>query len=302
MTRLTALLDMAPTLARSTLGGMPPVPVPVWQRSFSGDGWRIDYAEYLPPRHLRGPVVCFWHGRTTGRPEGVTELVLPDACVDVLFCRPGFLTVVGFMTAPIAGPARAGETLAVRFQPQVLGTLINDSPRLLLGQSLRDDAWPRNRQAVDLAQALWERPDLGGRLALLAAWVETVLAGHRPDPRIQAAMALLLEDPNRGMRDLARVLGHSERHLTRCFSDRVGPGPKTLAQHLRFIACVERLAAGGSQVAAALEAGYCDQPHACRAIRGLSGRSPLALTRLLAGDQACPICTIPRLRHLQPGT
>jgi transcriptional regulator GlxA family with amidase domain len=109
-----------------------------------------------------------------------------------------------------------------------------------------------------------------------------LVADSAADPAMTRAVTLL-RDPAARTEDIADQVGLSERQLRRRSQAAAGYGPKTLQRVLRFQRFVRLLDASPALpdlAAAAVLAGYADQPHLTRECRALSGHTPAALHRL----------------------
>jgi AraC-like DNA-binding protein len=215
--------------------------------------------------------------------EAAPALVLPDACVDLVWRRGGGAFVAGPDTGPVATSAPAGVVFAgVRFRPGAGGPA--------LGHPLSD----LRDQRIALA-ALW--PELDRRLpptltpaeALrgLAAIAAERAAAAPPDRAVGAAVRRLA-DPRVRVEPLAGDLGLSERQLRRRCHATVGYGPKTLQRVLRFRRFVALAEAGGADTdlaSAAFESGYADQAHLTRECTQLAGMAPAAFAHTRAGGR-----------------
>jgi AraC-like DNA-binding protein len=94
------------------------------------------------------------------------------------------------------------------------------------------------------------------------------LAEHEPDPMVTAVVTSV--DAGRSVREIASLLGMSERQLHRRSLAAFGYGVKTLGRIRRLQrALATPAAATGAAVAAA--AGYADQAHLTRDARELAG-------------------------------
>jgi AraC-like DNA-binding protein len=240
---------------------------------------RPGYREWAPARALLPAVSCLW--TSVVQPRKPT-IVLPDACVDLIWQQGSGAFIAGPDTGPVPSALPAGTLLVgVRLRPGAAG------PALGLPLSeLRD-------QRVDLADVL---PEFAGRLpgdlsagaalAQLTAIVTGLAQERAPDPLVsRAAQVLAASDGHTG--DLASHLGVSERQFRRRCLDAVGYGPKTLHRILRFRRFVSRLDAAGTRMdlaQVAAEAGYADQAHLTRESVRLSGLTPTALVRARRGD------------------
>lgn len=105
----------------------------------------------------------------------------------------------------------------------------------------------------------------------------------RPLRPVAARILEALDDPRGGtsVAAVARSLQVSERQLSRRFLARVGIAPKRYAGLRRFERATLALRSQGSLAAAALDAGYYDQPHLAREIRSFAGMTPRELWRFL---------------------
>jgi AraC-like DNA-binding protein len=243
--------------------------------------WTPGYREFAPPDWLRGALSCLWVG-VTPPTHAQRTLVLPDACADLIWCRGA----EGFLAGPDTGPApvvQAAGTVFVgaRFRPGAAGPV--------LGLRLAEAA----DQRVDATQipALRGRMPSGSMPPRLALRALAVLVGdltrERPVDAAVTRAALLLGQAGGRAEIIARTLGMSERQLRRRCQAGAGYGPQTLRRVLRFRRFVSALDAGslpaGGLAAAAVQAGYADQPHLSRECIRLSGLTPRALAVVRGG-------------------
>lgn len=213
----------------------------------------------------------------------VTERVLPDGALRLIVDTGGQVPCVR-----VAGPGTQAVVLTHRGHLQGLSfTLRPGASHALLGVPAhelagRSAAWEdvAAAPARPLAQRLLEEAATApGRVATvwrtLAAGLRTVDAAERQ--RTQAALQWLAGHPaRRPVRDVAALLGVSERRVEQLFRDHVGLTPKTWHRLARFHACVRLLRQprppGWAEVAA--EAGFHDQAHLVNEFRALCGLTP----------------------------
>jgi len=233
------------------------------------------YREWAPTPTLAGAVARVWMRVV---PRGAPPaLVLPDACVDLIWQQGRGVFVAGPDTGPMPTPLPPGTVLVgVRFLPGAGGPALGVPLDTL-----------RN-QRVDLSDV---RPDVLRHLPadvtpmeacrrLTATALELVTAGP-PDPWVRRAGELLARRGS-GLGTVVRMLDVSERQLRRRCQSAVGYGPKTLQRVLRFRRFLAHLDASGraadlARVAA--DVGYADQAHLTRETRRLAGLPPAALAR-----------------------
>lgn len=105
----------------------------------------------------------------------------------------------------------------------------------------------------------------------LDAWIQSI----EPSQRASAAVRMLATRP---VADVAAELGVSGRHLRRILLSEVGLAPKVYQQVVRLQQFVRAVDASAPLAAAAMTAGYADQPHMTRDVRRFTGLTPGCLT------------------------
>jgi AraC-like DNA-binding protein len=223
----------------------------------NGNLAEVGYRESSPPTVLRDLVECAWV--LDGPPEPVR--VLPDGCMD-LIRMDSCVVVAGPDTVASVTP-RGGEPFAgLRFRPGAL-------PRLLgvPASELRNNRIPlRDMRPL---------PARTGSLVQLAVDLAS------EEPRAETApwsLPLLCHVTGRlaagsAVAGLAREVGLSSRTLQRHCAAVYGYGPATLRRVLRFRSAARLLGDGLPVAEVAALAGYADQPHMHREVRGLGGLS-----------------------------
>ena len=235
------------------------------------------YTEWPAPAGLRHAIACLW---TRVSPDGGDRegLVLPDACIDLIWEQGRGAYVAGPDTGPVRTAMTGGTVLVgVRFRPSAGGPALGVPLSELRDQRV-DLTDLRRADAVRLPSTL--DPDTAMARALDVA--AALVAGGEPDPAATWAAALL-SDPRARTEDVAAEIGLSLRQLRRRCHAAVGYGPKTLQRVLRFRRFVSRIDEGGpvaqDLAIIAAEAGYADQAHLTRECGRLSGLTPAALAR-----------------------
>jgi AraC-like DNA-binding protein len=231
------------------------------------------YTEWAAPVALREAVVCLWSSVCVADTQ---TLVLPDACVDLIWEQGKGAYVAGPDTGATPATSSAGVALfGVRFRPSaggpVLGLPLSElRDRRVDLADLLPDAAKRLPGTLDPGPAAEQILDLAGRL----------VADRDADPAMAHA-ARMLRDPRVRAERVAEEVGLSMRQLRRRSHDSVGYGPKTLQRILRFRHFVSRIDAGDTDLAAiAAEVGYADQAHLTRECATLSGLTPAALAKV----------------------
>ncbi|MBF8185836.1 helix-turn-helix transcriptional regulator [Nonomuraea sp. K274] len=240
------------------------------------------YVERPPEPDLAGRIACVWHQVSEA---DSTQLVVPDACVDLIWGPEG-LFVAGPDTGPMPTPMAAGDTFAgIRFRPGAAGDVfgvplsdlrdqrvpLSDLPAL---SDLRDERVPLvDLPALSDLRALSVpgcEPRLGARLAAMRWAVRHRLARSATvDPAVPAVATALRR--GRTVAEVARDLGLSERQLHRRSVSAFGYAPKTLQRIVRFQRALRLARAGVPLAEVAVTAGYADQAHLSHDVKRLSG-------------------------------
>ncbi|MFI7134300.1 DUF6597 domain-containing transcriptional factor [Nonomuraea sp. NPDC050153] len=248
------------------------------------------YVERPPTADLAGRLACVWHQVSEA---DVTQLVVPDACVDLIWGPEGPF-VAGPDTGPMPTSMASGDTfVGVRFRPGAVGDLFGvplqelRDQRVRLSdlpfQMLRDQRVPpagvplSGLQASDLSPAGAPSPRVADavssrRLDAMLAAVRDRLAHGAPADPAGAAIAGALRK-GRTVGEVAWDLGFSERHLHRRSLVTFGYSPKTLQRIVRFQRALTLARAGVPLAEVAVTAGYADQAHLSHDVKRLSGVS-----------------------------
>jgi len=155
----------------------------------------------------------------------------------------------------------------LRFHPGVL-------PRLLgvPASELRNERVPLSELQTGLLQR-GSLTDLAAALASAEARAETAPWSLPVLSHVTGTLAA-----GSAVAEVAQQVGWSARTLQRQCSAVYGYGPATLRRILRFRRAVRLLSGGLPSTEVATRAGYADQPHLHREVRGLAG-VPLASLR-----------------------
>ena len=232
------------------------------------------YAEWPARRSPRGSVACLWASRPS---ETVAGLVLPDACIDVIWDGTSIF-VAGPDTGPVPVPPSPGQCFAgLRFAPGKAPAFLGvPASELLDSRVSLGDLWG-DAAAVSLAGRLAAAPSLEHAAGLLDEAIAD-RAGTAPDcdPIVDQLVAVFRKQPDAGgvVQLASQILSVGERRLHRHCLAAVGYGPKMLERVLRFQRA-RRLARDiGSLATVAAMAGYADQAHLTRESRRLAGKTP----------------------------
>jgi AraC-like DNA-binding protein len=220
------------------------------------------------------PGATLWQREVGSAPERAR--ILPDGCLDLVWDGSG-LFVAGPDTAARWHLSSSDSTYtAVRFAgglgPALLG---------LAAHEVRD-------QTPALAEVWsgYEARTLNERVArdpaaVLSSWVAVRATAVRVDTFGGTVAAFAAA--GMPVAAVAGRLGVTPRQLHRRCLPVFGYGPRRLTRILRLGRALERARRGAALATVAAATGYADQAHLSREVRALTGATPGALLRELAG-------------------
>src|SRR5215472_12691405 len=194
--------------------------------------WAPGYRELAPPVALRPSVSCLWAAVV---PPGQyrSTVVLPDACVDLIWEQGKGAYVAGPDTGPAPVTSPPGTIMAgVRFAPGAGGPALRMPMSALLDQRV-DVGDLGCGPAMGLARLLPGSLDPELALRMLTEVAGALTDDGPADPLAAEAARLLGRAPVQAD-TVADHLGVSERQLRRRCQASVGYGPATLRRILRF--------------------------------------------------------------------
>jgi AraC-like DNA-binding protein len=200
-------------------------------------------------------VACLWEQRVGAE---VDHRVLPDGCADVIVGFGGAVAV-GLADSAVVHRLTAGSSCrGLRLRPEAVATFFGAPAVELRNKEIPLDDAVGSRRAQQLVDTvLHGAPD--------------PLLGVDPPADVANALRLLATS---SVDETARAVGRSSRHLRRLLVQHTGLGPK---EHQRVFRLRRFLDADSQLAAAAVEAGYADQPHLTREVTRLCGLPPAAL-------------------------
>ncbi|HWB42225.1 MAG TPA: helix-turn-helix domain-containing protein [Gemmatimonadales bacterium] len=256
----------------------------------------MHYQELEPSAELRDLVHRIWLLRgPAGTGPGAFQRAMPDGRAELIFnlgdpfeCRgrdgiraqPRTLLVGPSRRAMEIRPTGLVDLVGVRFRPEAASAWLRVG-----GSELLDRAYAAGDLPVPLAPTLAEQlagePGAGSRVALLRRELARGRGRWGFDPRLGAAVDLLLGDGRARPDAIARAVGMSYRQMSRRFKERLGFGPKPLVRLGRFQRVLRALDGRGRHpiAAVAVRAGYFDQAHLARDFRLFAGVAPARYLR-----------------------
>ena len=217
------------------------------------------YQEFYP--RTTGPVYCYWSLQTCKQlKDDFHYLILPDACVDIVFdvsqvpAFEGALVMTPHVTASILTLGRNFWYVGVRLLPGAWQAQLHD----VVGQtlelnSLKNYDFRRTRQQLLVAA-------LDKRLSLLEDLVVSLeqrgVIGTTPLANITPSYQTV--------EDYIQLWGLSRRHTQRLFQKRFGYAPHDFIKITRF---QQSLIQGSSEA-------YADQSHYIREFKRITNLTP----------------------------
>jgi AraC-like DNA-binding protein len=231
----------------------------------------VQYAEIAPGSRLRQYVKTFWTLQGSGA-SAPAQRILPDGCFEVVFHfaeafehqsqRQPAAMMIGEIRRPVVvQPASVIDVLGIRFRVAGIAAFLKQPAAELRDQILPlDDVWR------GLGDWLLNTPrDL--RIVRLEEWLLRRLRPLDLMP-FEAVSHIRRSGGVVTVRQLASLIGSTERTLERAFHRTVGLPPKTFARLVRFRTWLT----GGDNH-------YYDDPHLCHEFRAFAGVSPTEFRR-----------------------
>ena len=227
---------------------------------------------FLPPPDLRGAVAFLWSFRVEAG-DGAVDLVPPEVETDII-CRQGKPG-----SSFIRGPQHRLSSIALDASSSFVGARLRPgAAQWLAGRS--------NCELVDQRVGIPSLNDAHSSLAALARLLAGTLPAAVPMGEVpQGAIALRLIERSKGgtpMREIARRLGWSDRHLRREIRAICGLSPKECALIYRFQRAMRLLTSPLPLAGIAVDCRYTDQAHMTRDFARLAGMTPMALRRRMS--------------------
>jgi AraC-like DNA-binding protein len=237
------------------------------------------YNEHPPSARLASTVACFWFFQTD---TDVTELVVPDGCIDILVRSNRAVysvDVIGSMSRAELAIVPAGHSyLGVRFKPGQIKTLFPSLDcKRLVDQSVPLAALSHVK-VCNLANALSASLCAEEHIALL----ERILQVSSDTTTCQNAIDLMVSrHGNVDVDELTDAAQLSERQFRRHCIELTGLPPKALARVLRLKRACTLLKEQPclSMAELAQDCDFFDQAHMNREFQALMNLTPLNFAR-----------------------
>lgn len=243
--------------------------------------------EELAPGQAGGRIVqSYWRFRMPADAPGpITHVIVPDAMTSLSVA----VTPQGMSPLLVAGPTRRAHVsqvqpgmiyAGVRLRPECAGPVLGVGGAALRG--LFQPVMPPLSAPDGLAELIADFA-LTGETGALDARMAELGGGLAPDDAVAVVAAQLVACGGRGqIRDLAVLVGVSERQLRRRFFEAAGMTPKEFAGVRRLReACILAVDAQQSWADAAAAADYADQSHLSREVREAFAQTPRRIASYL---------------------
>lgn len=244
-----------------------------------------DYQEIPPCDALKPYIRCFWgtpRPRTSSDTAG--RLVIPDTCMDIIVrIKPSDHTVTaGFCAMDEHTYQSGGEesgaglsTFGIRFFCWSAALFSTESFRRTKNRAFDPDEFFRGITG-ELTEIVRRFHTLSER----AGAAEKILLRRLNPSRLNGDLMNAVSDMIRyggrmKISEIARRNALSERNMERIFSERIGVGPKTLSNLIRYQLVWQEVARGGADLLDMVEKyGYTDQAHLLNDFRFRHGMTP----------------------------
>lgn len=242
---------------------------------------------FSPPNELMHSVEFFWKLGWAGSAEPIWEMVAPDGDTDLIYClgESGRSLVRGPQKRLTSISINPVSYVGVRLRTGVAQLLTGLTAGELLDRRIPEA--PIESQLVDALCKAAEERDSAKVFAALASLLRRRLCGREraADCNVALVATRLIQRSNGilPVRDIARRLGCSERHLRRTLVAAIGLSPKQYARIVRFRHAMQLVMRTRQPLAGiAVDLGYTDQSHMTREFTAVAGRTPLVLRRAMS--------------------
>jgi AraC-like DNA-binding protein len=242
----------------------------------------------LPAPALRPFVEGYWQRRGVYEQEKKVR-VLADACAKIIFELvpmpwPSSYVVVTQLFPIVVTLSGSTDRVGIRFRPGMARFFLARPLGQLEGKmTTLSDIGIDEEVLVTRLRAVGELAERG---ALLDEWLFDRWTALKPDSTQVEETARLSKGALRGLppRELADLMGWSERRLQRICRDRFGASAANLHRFYRF-GCLQEMLSGSPRELAVISAelGFADQAHMAREFRHFAGCTISSYLRERAG-------------------
>lgn len=226
----------------------------------------VVYQEFSPSPQLSTIVYCFWRLEASRLTEPFSYVVLPDACIDIVFDMRQAKAYV-MTPAVVSWQLDLGKTFSyvgIRLRP---GAYNGDVAAVIGAVRQLDEIGGRSAQKTiaDLCNG-----DRDSQLRALSECANTMVRCHEimsPHYVVEAVIAGCVQ--GKSIADSASDVGLSPRHVQRIIREQTGFSPRDIAKIVRF-------QAGFAEDWRSL---YCDQAHYIHSFKRVTQQTPAAYHR-----------------------
>ncbi len=255
----------------------------------------MEYSEVAPSPCLAEFIKCFWSIEDLGSADATPEPVVPDGCLELIFnLADRFQRIHGpdnTETQPItivAGQMRRSVLLVPTGRISLFGIRFQHAGAFPFFQfSLSeltdriegiDTIWGADGREIE--ERICTAATFAKRIAIVESIFTTRLISNKKfdSSIIEAARLIVGNDGILPIRQVAELIGISERRLEREFKQKIGVSPKLFSRIIRFQKLLKSLEGDGTEglLDKALAFGYYDQAHMVHEFKEFAGKSPTA--------------------------
>ncbi len=253
----------------------------------------MEYSEVAPSPHLTEFIKCFWSIQDTSGSSRAPEPVVPDGCLEIVFNLADRFQRIhcadDIETQPVtivAGQMRQSVLIRPTGQISLFGIRFQHAGAFPFFQFSLSELTDR----IEDIDSIWglDGREIEERICQAATFeervaiIETIFTARLKSNKkfdisiIEAARLIVGKDGALPIRQVAELIGVSERRLEREFKQKIGVSPKMFSRIIRFQKLLKSLESGGSEglLDKALEFGYYDQAHMVHEFKEFAGKSP----------------------------
>ncbi|MCM3629575.1 helix-turn-helix transcriptional regulator [Paenibacillus glycanilyticus] len=246
-------------------------------------GFEWETTGYIERKIFYNGQPVIYYQFTTDASERMIRVV-PDGCVDLLFCCDPAQP-----TARVCGTVLQGKELFFKPNTVYFGVRLSARLSLLLPdlplkevievQAPFEESLTKYK---DMGTLIAERPRFSDRIACFEKSCMPILAGDVRSIQIIDYCLTSMQRSNGSVtiRDLAEDTGYSERYIRTKFEQSLGISPKLYNRIIRFQRALSGIVRGASSLTdVAMEGGYFDQSHFMKEFKSFSQLTPIQLRK-----------------------
>jgi AraC-like DNA-binding protein len=241
----------------------------------------VSYSETVCP-DMAGFAICFWEMEPKTNPNKTVEnIILPDACVDLLVdAGEKVVGFAGMKKTEFHYPILAGSSsFGFRLKPGAFQCLTG-----LPAEKAMDGFIPLGDFDTAFSASKFFELQPAGQKNVLREYLLALIGNKKPSEFMELYDILYADTPD-NVSEICKMLNYSQKQCERLFNRHFGLTPKMILSVLRFQNALRILTSVHVKQSDILRIeGYYDQPHLNKDVKQSIGLTPLELIKACRED------------------